>query len=133
MSEPWGLIGVVLLAVNLCATVTNSIAPIPGAVYLVYERLTYIPLIVGICWTTIRGAGLRRTIVAACKIVLLSNATDLLIIMLWSVGIIHPAIVGLRDLPSRPRFDIALSPLSGPHFRLQSARLISPGNFRLSC
>jgi hypothetical protein len=107
VSEPWVLIGSLLFLLNFCASAINSIAPMPELAYGVYEWCMWIPLMVGICWMTLRGASLRQSIVAAVKIALLSNATDLLLLALWAAGMVHPRVIGLRGFPSRSGFDVA--------------------------
>jgi hypothetical protein len=108
VSEPWLVIGSLSFFLNFCASVINSFAPMPPVAYGIYERFMWILLIVGVCWVTLRGASLRKTIVGAVKIALLGNATDLLLLILWAAEIMHPGVIGLGGFPSRSGFDVAL-------------------------
>ena len=108
VSEPWVLIGSLLFVLNFCATAINSVIPLRTPAYQIYEWLVWMPLIIGICWTTVRGAGLRMTAVAALKMALLGNATDLLLLVLWAIGIVHPGVIGLSDLPAISGFRVTL-------------------------
>jgi hypothetical protein len=97
-AEPWAWAGAVLLTANLCAFTINSVAPIPVGRYNAYESLTYVPLIAGICWTAARGAGLGRTIAVAGRIIALGLVPDLVTLLLWVCGVVHPRIIGFAGM-----------------------------------
>ena len=107
-TAPWAVTGTLLLASNLCLLAINSVVPIPPMIYSGYEYLTSIALIMAVCWTALRGASLRQSLIAGWKASALSNSPELLLLLLWITGIVHPMIINLNGTLLKPAHGIAM-------------------------